>query len=147
MATLILAGGSPTAAAYAGFAAGRVPHARLVLVRELNARALLRRDPTPVADLLRMRPEAVVVVAAVRRAATSGLLRTLVEFLDVRAPVLPVAVGSFAAHARVLDHALLPLLGPQVLPTVFLPEHHADLDVLTEALATLTAQDARARLA
>ncbi len=147
MATLILAGGSPTAAAYAGFAAGRVPDPHLELVRDLPARALLRRDPTPVSDLIRMRPSAVVVVAAVRRAATSGLLRTLVEFLDIGAPVLPVAVGAFAAHARVLDHALLPLLGPRVLPTVFLPEHHADLAVLAEALDTLAARHVRARLA
>ena len=139
MAILILSGGSATASAYAGYAAARLPGARAVGVRDLPTQALLSADPDhpAIAGLRLARPEAVVVVAAVRRAATSGLLKALVEVLDLDVPALPVAVGGFAAHARVLDHAIRPALGPRVLPTLFLPDHHADLRPLDDALDRL----------
>ncbi|MFC7615964.1 hypothetical protein ACFQV2_23235 [Actinokineospora soli] len=137
MAILILSGGSATASAYAGYAAARLPGARAIGVRDLPTRALLCADRDAIADLVPGSADAVVVVAAVRRASTSGLLKALVELLDVDVPALPVAVGAFPAHARVLDHALLPALGPHVLPTVFLPDHHADLTPLDAALDRL----------
>lgn len=147
MAILILSGGSSTASGYADHAAGRLSghDPRPVSVRGLPARALLRGDlaAPAVAELLRVPVDALVVVAAVRRAATSGLLKRLVEMLDLAAPALPVAVGGFAAHARVLDHAIRPALGPVVLPTLFLPERQPDLGLFDAALDALVARKSR----
>lgn len=144
MAILVLAGGSATAFGYADYAAARLAgHGpRVVSVRDVSTRALLRGDLAhpSVAELLRLRPAALVAVTAVRRSSTSGLLRSLVELLAVEAPALPVAVGGFAAHARVLDHALRPALGPDPLPTLFLPERDADLGLLDTALDALVAR-------
>ncbi|UVS80092.1 NAD(P)H-dependent oxidoreductase [Actinokineospora sp. UTMC 2448] len=148
---LILSGGSPTAAAYAGYAAARLGErgrdARVVCVRDLPTLALLTGDADHPA-IARLRGdgvEALVVVAAVTRASTSGLLKTLVGLLAPEVPALPVAVGAFPAHARVLDHALRPALGPRALPTLFLPEHQADLDPLDAALGTLETVNACSR--
>ncbi|MGW5051654.1 NAD(P)H-dependent oxidoreductase [Actinokineospora sp. NPDC004072] len=140
---LILTGGSATAAAYADYAAAHLratgQDVRVVGVRDLPTLAVLTGDADHpmLADLRAGRVDAVVVVAAVTRSSTSGLLKGLVELLSPTAPVLPVAVGACSAHARVLDHAIRPALGPRALPTAFLPQHRADLDGLCATLAAL----------
>lgn len=151
---ILSASPSPTAptavfADHAAMSLTRRGHASAVIgVRDLPTTALLRADATDpaIAAVIRSvgRAEALILIAPVTRASTSGLLKGLVDLLPGLAgtPTLPVATGSFAAHARVLDHAVRPALaalGAHVLPTLFLSEHQAVLEPLHAALAAVAA--------
>ncbi len=97
---------------------GAARSSRVVVVRELPARALLDGDARAeaVRDALEQVREAdlLIVSTPIYKAAYSGLLKLFLDLLPADAlrgkTVLPLATGGSLAHLLALDYALKPVL-------------------------------------